>query len=92
MNDETFTAYMIMADKFYAGKNPNADEWTESFIVTGFVRLQAALDWMADVARENQVETDDSGWSLTLTATQKERRDYGLLETAYSIEQVEIEK
>jgi hypothetical protein len=92
MNDETFHAYMILADKFYAGKNPNAGEWTESFIVTGFVRLQGALDWIADVAKENGVEQEDGGWIVTLMATQKERREYGLLETTYTIEQVEMNK
>lgn len=92
MSDETFDAYIIMADKYYAGKNPNAEEWTETFIVTGFVRLQAALDWIADVAKENQTEADVSGWVLNLTATQQDRREYGLLETSYTIEKVEIEQ
>lgn len=92
MSDETFTGYLILADKFYAGKNPNADEWTESFNVKGFVRLQGALDWIADTAKEHHQEIEDGGWSVTLTATQQERRDYGLLETVYSIDQVEIDK
>jgi len=92
MNDETFGAYMILTDKFYAGKNPNADEWTESFVVTGFVRLQGALDWIADIAKEHSLEAVDGGWSLNVPATQKERREYGLLETVYTIEQVEMNK
>lgn len=92
MSDETVNAYIIMADKYYAGKNPNAEEWTESFIVTGFVRLQAALDWINEVAKEHDTEAGEDAWEVSITATQKERRDYGLLETSYSVEQVEIQK
>lgn len=92
MNDDTFNAYIILADKFYAGKNPNADEWNESFIVTGFVHLQGALDWVNEVAKEHQLEAADDDWSVSILASQKERREYGLLETTYSIEQVEIVK